>query len=124
MTPAEFFRSHGACEEACKWLENFVNIRGAWRYCTDSNWMLWVLHLLNVEMKHLLVLDSERIERFVDYSTLHQCRRYRVYWHGITFCCSTARRFNIKQAHDFADVIRQHIPVETVIKAYVEAGGK
>mgnify|MGYP006275472567 CR=1 FL=1 len=125
MTPAEFFRFHGACEEACDWLENFVNIEGAWRNCTDAEWMAWALECLNVPLTSDIELESFRVVyRSREFARSHNCSHMSVWRHGYLFCCSAAINIAIQRSSAVADVIRQHIPVETVIKAYVEAGGK
>lgn len=125
MTPAEFFRFHGACEEACDWLENFVNIAGAWHNCTDAEWMGWALRVLNVPMANSIESESFRITaKCRQYTLSHPCSHMTTWHHGDRFCCAAKRDFTIQQSREMADIIRQHIPVETVIKAYVEAGGK
>lgn len=124
MTPAEFFRSHGACQEACEWLEEYQTIEAAWRDCADADWMEWALQCLDVQLTdgikdELLRIRARRTHLIVS----HSCSHMTIWYCGDRFCCLAARDLWTDKSREIADIIRQHIPVETVVAAYVAAGG-
>jgi hypothetical protein len=43
MTPYEYLRSVGACDEALTWASGQPDIPTAWKNCRRYDWMMWLL---------------------------------------------------------------------------------